>query len=143
VLGLFVYLVLALHLFLSARNITTNEYCKRNWDVRSGNPFGKNAYFKNCLKIFGNRAVTNSNPYENIQQRYRKPAKKVEPINMCLSQTSPSMLMPPHMIATNVRTTMPLSPLRTTRIPFSHTEVYTFGVIPMHMHNFKPCHTIY
>lgn len=61
-LGIFVYLVLLLHLFLASGNMTTNEYCKKNWDVRSGNPFRKNACLKNCLKIFGNRTVAKANP---------------------------------------------------------------------------------
>lgn len=63
---MFVWLMLGVHLFLSAGNVTTNEYCKKNWDVRSGNPFKKNACIKNCLKIFGNRTVAKADPKERI-----------------------------------------------------------------------------
>jgi L-cystine uptake protein TcyP (sodium:dicarboxylate symporter family) len=37
----FVGLLLGFHLFLSANNTTTNEFCKDSWDKISGNPFSK------------------------------------------------------------------------------------------------------
>lgn len=60
--GLFVLALLVYHLFLSSNNTTTNEYCKKNWDVRSGNPYKKSFCIKNCLKIFGNKTISKLDP---------------------------------------------------------------------------------
>jgi hypothetical protein len=142
-LGLFVYLVLALHIFLSTQNITTNEYCKRNWDVRSGNPFRKNACLKNCLKVFGNRTVAKSNPSDDIQQRLRKPTNKIEHANIFSSQATPTILMPPHMIPVIIRPNMPLPPLPAPLPSFSPAEMHAVGTVPMQMHNFRQSNNIY
>lgn len=37
----FVGALLGFHIFLSAKNTTTNEFCKDSWESISGNPFSK------------------------------------------------------------------------------------------------------
>lgn len=37
----FVVTLLIFHSYLTYKNTTTNEYCKKVWNVASGNPFSK------------------------------------------------------------------------------------------------------
>lgn len=75
--GLFIYTMLFIHLYLSTGNMTTNEYCKKYWDVRSGNPFRKNKFIKNLLKIFGNRTVSKVDPESKVEQRLKKSNRRI------------------------------------------------------------------
>ena len=126
-LGIFVYLVLGLHLFLSAGNMTTNEYCKRNWDVRSGNPFKKNACFKNCLKIFGYRTVAKASPNDKIEQRLRKPTKKPEMTYP--GQASPALMLTPHIIPVHARPNLP---------PLPPQQMVVAGPMPLYQSQLIP-----
>ena len=38
---IFVYSLLGFHLYLSHKNMTTNEYCKQSWNSLLGNPYQK------------------------------------------------------------------------------------------------------
>jgi palmitoyltransferase ZDHHC9/14/18 len=71
--GLFVYALLIFHIYLSSNNLTTYEFWKDYWKTRSGNPYRKSSFLKNCLKVFGNRADPKIDPNEIIQDRSRVP----------------------------------------------------------------------
>jgi hypothetical protein len=65
----FVCSLLGLHLYFTTQNLTTYEYCKKNWKIASGNPFNRNNWWKNCLKVFGNYTKSKISPNEEVFSR--------------------------------------------------------------------------
>ena len=69
--GGFVLVLLFVHLYLTGSNTTTYEYCKSNWKSKSGNPYRKSFFLKNCMKVFGGGTKPKVMPQELIQDRPR------------------------------------------------------------------------
>lgn len=64
--GIFVFILLFVHLYLTGSNTTTYEYCKSNWKTRRGNPYAKSFFLKNCLKVFGAGAKSKGLPTDVV-----------------------------------------------------------------------------
>lgn len=110
--GLFALALVFYHLFLSTRNTTTNEYCKKNWDVTSGNPYRKSFCIKNCLKIFGNRTLAKLNPRERVEARQRK-AAQMQTVNLSRTEATPAAIYPPNRFTSNQLPPIPHPSLNT------------------------------
>lgn len=74
--GLFVWMLLGFHTYLSATNTTTNEMCKKSWQGIAGNPFSKTQCWKNVLKIFFGQNGKNTVDPEKILEKRKSLARK-------------------------------------------------------------------
>jgi palmitoyltransferase ZDHHC9/14/18 len=112
--GLFVYALLIFHIYLSSNNLTTYEFWKDYWKIRSGNPYQKSFFLKNCFKVFGNRADSKIDPNEVIQDRSRTPTSMSLPVLM--------PMMPNMPLISTKHTTMPMANSAAFYSPTAYTQ---------------------
>lgn len=110
--GIFVDVLLFLHLCYVGSNTTTYEYCKKNWKTRAGNPYQKKTFCKNIIKVFGYPTSKKARPQEFVQERRIQVQPQLHPAiprSISLSQQSlPIVYAPP--IYTNHHLIIPVCP---------------------------------